>query len=212
MMQRFHGSAWGYDPGRSTSQAKELASRALAIDENSAAAHGLLGWLHAYERRYEQGITEGKRAVAIEPSNPMRYVSLARLMMFAGRLKDADKLITQAQCLSPYPLMALLSNESWINYHLGRYEAAIEASRKMVARNAGRIGVSLRRIAASYVALGRENQARVAAKKHNEYYFKRLGRPYPLKTRIEEFKSRPWKDPSWIDIYAKRLRKAGIPK
>lgn len=211
MMQRFHPH-WGYDPEQSTNRAKELASRALAIDENSATAHALLGWFYAYDRQYEKAIIEGKRAVAIEPSNPMRYVTLARTMMFAGRLKEAAEQITKALCLSPYPPMSLLSNESWINYHSGRYEAAIAASSKMVARNAGRIGVSLRRITASYMALGRENQARAAAKKHNEYFFKRRGRPYSLKRRIEEFKSRPWKDPSWIDIYAERLRKAGIPK
>ncbi|TDJ63380.1 MAG: hypothetical protein E2O35_10455 [Proteobacteria bacterium] len=61
------------------------------------------------------------------------------------------------------------------------------------------------------MALSREDEARAEAKILNERYMKLKGRPYPLKKRMKTMKSRPWKDPSWIDVYIDRLSKAGVP-
>ena len=96
-------------------------------------------------------------------------------------------------------------------YLSGRYEATIATSRKILARKAGRVFASRKRIIGSYMALGREAEARAEAKIHNEEYMKLRGRPFSLKRRIKSLKSRPWKDTSWIDVYAERLRMAGIP-
>jgi len=201
---------WGYDPAQSLKQAEELARKALEIDKDSATAHALLGWISAYKGQYEQAIIEGRRAVALEPNNPLHRIRLTWLFLFAGRPKDATDHITDARCLSPYPDNGMLTTEAQTHYLSGRYEATISASRELLARK-GRITLSWRRIIASYMALGREEDAQAEAKKHNEYFLKRYGKPYSLKRRLKALKRRPWKDLSWIDVYAERLRKAGIP-
>jgi len=211
MVRRMMG-IWNYDPDKSINRAEELATQALAIDENSSIVHSLLGWLYAYRGHYEKAIAEGKRAIAMEPNNPWHYNDLARIMLYAGRLQEATDLVVQAMCLSPVPPNLLLSAEALTHYLSGRYEAAISSCRRLLARST-QIGSShscRRRIVASYMALGREAEARAEAKIYLDYYLQWRGRPYRLKKRINGMKNRPYKDPSWIDVFADRLRKAGF--
>lgn len=205
--RRYHGY-WGYDPEQSLKRAEELAHRALAIDEDLAIGHGLLGWIYVWRGEYEQAIVEAKRARALDPNS---YGPLTWMFLFAGRSKEATEVITRARCLSPYPTNGMLTTEAQTHYLSGRYEATIATSRELIARK-GRISVSRKRITASYMALGREQEARAEAKLHNEEFMKLRGKPYQLKLRIKTLKSRPWKDKSWIDVYAERLRQAGIPE
>ena len=202
---------WGYDPEASIARAEEMALRALAIDENSSNARILLAFLAVYKRQYEQAVVEGKRAVAIEPSNPDLYAGLARIMLYAERPDDATELIARALCLSPYPPSWLLSTATFVHYRAGRYEAAITAARKVLARKSGRNFANWRRMIASFMALGRKAEARAESKKYLADYVQQFGRPYSLGQRIRTLKSRPHKDPSWIDVYAGRLREAGFP-
>ncbi len=208
---RRYQSNWGYDPVRSLKRAEELAHRALAIDRNTPAAHSLLGKLFAYKGQYDQSIVEGKRAISIEPNNPSHRVVFTWLMLFAGQVADASRHMAYAICLSPYATDGMLTTEAQTYYMAGQYEAAIKAARRLIARDTTRNFISWRRMIASYMALGREAEARAVARKHNEAYFKWRGRPYSLDSRLRSLRNRPWKDTSWIDVYADRLRKAGIP-
>ena len=208
--RRYHGY-WGYDPEQSLKRAEELAHQALSIDKELSVAHGLLGWIYAWRGQYEQAIVEGKRAQALEPNNTASYGTLTWTLLFAGLPKEATEAISRARCLSPYPTNGMLTTEAQTHYLSGRYEATIATSRELIARR-GRMSVSRKRITASYMALGREKEARAEAKLHNEEYMKRYGKPYQLKRHIKTLKSRPWKDKSWIDVYAERLRQAGVPE
>lgn len=63
----------------------------------------------------------------------------------------------------------------------------------------------------THMALGREAEAHAVAGQHNETFFKWFGKSYSLNRRLKSLRNRPWKDSSWIDVYAERLRRAGIP-
>jgi len=209
---RRYQRGWGYDPEESLKRAEDLALRALAIDAISSTAHALLGYLNSYKGRHDRAINEGRRAVAIEPSNPSHRITLGWTMLFAGRPQEASRQVARAFCLSPYPTDGMLSIAAQTHYMSGRYEAAIGAGKKLLERNTNRDGISRRRMIASYMAMGRLAEARAEAKKHNEAYMERHGKPYSLGKRLETLRSRPWKDTTWIDVYADRLRRAGIPE
>jgi adenylate cyclase len=208
---RRHSQNWGYDPKKSMERAEELANKALHINENSSTAYALLGWIDMFKGDYDQAINNGKRAVALEPNDLLQYNRLALTLRHAGRLNESDDVVVQAKCLSPYPPIQLLSTEALNHYLSGRYEEAIATSRQILARKSSRIVVSRRRIIASYIALGREAEARAEAKILLDDFSKRFKRPYSFKKRLKAMKSRPYKDKSWIDVYAERLHKAGIP-
>ncbi len=201
------------DPEKSLQRAEELAVRALAIDQESSTAHALLGWLYAFKGQYELAITEGKQAIAIEPSNPLFYNRLARIMLYAGRPEEATTLVERAKCLSPYTPMQVLSTESHAHYLSGRYDRTIAACRRLLARTTttGSGEACRRRIIASYVALGNEAEARLEAEIFLEEWQNRYGRSFSLKGREKVLRSRPYRDPSWIGPHIARLRQAGIP-
>jgi adenylate cyclase len=55
-------------PQESLEKAKELAQKALALDDSIAEAHALLCNIYSAKRDYDKAIAEGERAVALTPS------------------------------------------------------------------------------------------------------------------------------------------------
>jgi tetratricopeptide (TPR) repeat protein len=200
---------WVEDRDRSFEQARELAHRAIATDENSSVGHSLLGRIYSLERQYDQAIAEGERTVAIEPGSAGAYASLARTMAFAGRQEEGLVLIRKALRLSPYPPVWYYGVECNINYLTGRYEASITSGRRVLERT--QEGSLARgawwRLIASYMELGREAEARAEA----EIYLEK-DPDFSVNEHAEWLRGLVYKDQSWQDRYIEALRKAGLPE
>ncbi|NIS60748.1 MAG: tetratricopeptide repeat protein, partial [Proteobacteria bacterium] len=65
--------------------AAKLVQKAIAIEESRAEVHGLLGLTYLMRREYEKAISEGERAVALDPNNPEALGQFAWILRFAGR-------------------------------------------------------------------------------------------------------------------------------
>jgi len=62
-------------PGESLKQALKFAKKAVALDENLADAHSILGYIYTLMRQHEQAIAEGKKAVELAPNSDLaKYV------------------------------------------------------------------------------------------------------------------------------------------
>lgn len=131
------------------------------------------------------------------------YVMLAHTLNFVGRPDEALGLIEQAMRLSPfYPDWYL--GTAGISYRLlGRYEDAIAADHKRLARNPDNIFSDFR-LAAIYEKLGRHNQARA----HIATALKK----YPKWSLAQIRVSEPYRDKTEMERYVGLLRKAGMPE
>ena len=152
-------------PRESMGKAFKLGQKVGAMDESDAWGHRILGYVYRFKGEHEKAIAEFERAVSLDPNDPRGYMFLADSLISAGRSEEAIPLLKKSMRLSP-----LSQNfASMCLYRLGRayrtmgqYKEALSALKKAldIRPNFFAIHVNL---AATYIHLGREEEARAAA-------------------------------------------------
>lgn len=64
-------------------------------------AHKVASAMLMTNRRYDEAFAEAKRAIAIDPNDPLGYIALAEVFMFTGLPAKAEELIYKAMRLDP---------------------------------------------------------------------------------------------------------------
>jgi adenylate cyclase len=203
----FIDGQFGFSASRAQSfkQAGQLAQKALNLDDTEPLVHGLLAHLHLLQRQYDHAIAEGERAIAFSPNNAGMHIILAMIMGYAGRVDEAIELAEKAMRLSPYYPAFYLGVLGRSYRMAGRHEEALAAFKELLNRS--RKGeydplLPLLGLAASYVQLGHEEQARAYASKVRELYPKFLLEDYRKMTFF--------KDPVHLQQVLDPLRKLGF--
>jgi adenylate cyclase len=188
-------------PRETLEKAIELAQKAIAMIDSVSPPHELLSALYIAKREYEKAITEGERAVALNPNAPFALQIYANSLTSAGRPKEAIPLFQKAIRLSPYGISSLHSDFGMALFNTGRFEEAIPAYKKalQIAPNAlhARIG-----LAVTYSMMDREKEARAEAEE-----ILRINPKFSLDAMAKRI---PLKDQSEIDKIVNALRKAGL--
>ena len=196
----------GKDRKKSFQLAGQWAQRALAIDDTDGLAYTLLGRIYTIQRKYEKAIAAGERALEVEPGRAHNYSALALTMLYAGKSEEALVLIKKAMRLSPYYDETMLHVAGMVHFFAGRFEEGIPIYKEGVRRAKGVVSDNSQRLLiASYMKLGREDEARAEAKKLLQRNPK-----YSLKRTSNYFK-RVFKDPAMVNPFIEALRKAGLP-
>src|SRR5881392_2883384 len=111
-------------------KARTDAEKAVAIAPALAEAHAALGWVRFFtEWRFAEGLSELKRAKELAPANPTANDLLARVIVYLGRLDEAEKQGRQAVELDPLasPPRNNLARILWCE---GKLDEADAAARK----------------------------------------------------------------------------------
>ena len=125
---------WSVAP-QTLERALALAQQAVALDDSLPLAHSLLGQVYAQKQQYDQAITEGERAITLDPNNADSYQWLANVLNFAGRPEEALRLVKQAMRLNPrYPPFYVFEL-GWAYNLTGRYAEAIATLREFLSRS-----------------------------------------------------------------------------
>src|SRR5437867_5338418 len=83
-------------------KARSDAERAVATAPALAEAHAALGWLRFFaEWKFAEGLSELKRAQELSPANPTTNDLLARVIVYIGKLDEAEKQARHAVELDP---------------------------------------------------------------------------------------------------------------
>jgi TolB-like protein len=201
---------WVENPAQSLKLSEEWAHRALAIDDNVAYAHNVLGRVYILRRQFEKGIAAAKRAVECEPTNALVIGGLALNLNYAGKPEEALVQAKKAIRLNPYGPYTSLYRDAlgFVNYVTRKYEAAITEFKKcldhqqhgFVARSCWHY------LIASYMELGQKEEARAEAKKFFEKHPN-----FSITAEVNGIKKR-YKDLSFLDRHIELLRKAGLPE
>jgi adenylate cyclase len=114
-------------------RAFEAARRAVALDDSSALAHGILGTAYIWSNRHDLALAETKRAVELNPSDAVILHALGNKLDLAGE-PDGVLRMEQAQDLNrqdPQRHMHLtFLARAYVNAR--QYEKAAECARKAV--------------------------------------------------------------------------------
>jgi serine/threonine-protein kinase len=83
-------------------KARDDAEKAVAIAPALAEAHAALGWVRFFtEWKFGEGLYELSRAKELSPANPTANDLLARVIVYLGKLDEAEKQARQAVELDP---------------------------------------------------------------------------------------------------------------
>ena len=83
-------------------KARRDAEKAVEVAPGLAEAHAALGWVRFFiEWKFAEGLTELRRAEELSPTNPTTSDLLARVIIYLGRIDDAEKQARQAVELDP---------------------------------------------------------------------------------------------------------------
>ncbi|PYJ64510.1 MAG: hypothetical protein DME78_12070, partial [Verrucomicrobia bacterium] len=89
------------------SKARSDAERAVAIAPALAEARAALGWVRFFvDWKFTEGLSELKRAKEFSPSNPTANDLLARVILYLGRLDEAERQARHAVELDPLSVIA----------------------------------------------------------------------------------------------------------
>ena len=194
-----HTRGWSQDSGKSLQSGTEYAEKALALDENNSGNLIIWSMIHS---DHEKVIELRRRAVEINPNDTYAIGHLAGALFNAGRYEEAIQLWEKMGRLSPRPLVVYFRNLGLFYWFTGRYEEALNESKKALHIDPDDI-TTFRNLAAIYATLGNEYEARAAAAE--------VLRLNPNFSVERHFKNMPWKDREGMERFMDALRKAGLP-
>jgi serine/threonine-protein kinase len=88
-------------------KARDDAEKAVAIAPGLAEAHAALGWVRFFtEWKFAEGLNELTRARELSPANPTANDLLARVIVYVGRIEEAEKQARHAVEVDPLSFSA----------------------------------------------------------------------------------------------------------
>jgi adenylate cyclase len=151
---------WSTDP-ESLERARELAERAIGLDDTLVEGHSLLSQIYLWKKEHDRAIAEAERAVALGPNNADSYESLAEVLGWAGRPEDSIRFIRQAMRLNPHYPFFYLWTLGHASYLLRRNADAVDAFNRIKQQNPNFVPAHAY-LAVLFAEMGREKEARDA--------------------------------------------------
>ncbi|MCP5081009.1 MAG: adenylate/guanylate cyclase domain-containing protein [Alphaproteobacteria bacterium] len=195
---------WAQSAAEALERGDDAVRRALAIDENDADAHAMLGSLRNYQRRYDESLEAGRRAIELAPSAADHYVWSALTLNLVGRAEEAANLIEKAMRLSPFYPGYYLGIIAQSYRLLGRLDDAIAADKERLAQSPGNAFSDFRLAAAVYSELGDEENAK--------FHVQEALRKNPHLSLEVVRQIDPYADECEMEHFLDLLRKAGLPE
>jgi len=150
---------WSDTPQADLNRASELAQKALDLDDSNTAALVSLCEIHWMQRRFDQAVAEGERAVAINPNYVSGYQVLSDALTESNRPEEAVRAAEKAMRLDPsrQDFYAFFIAAPYVL--MGRYQEAIPLLKRHLAVYPNQPWAHVVLIIA-YTELGREPDAR----------------------------------------------------
>jgi serine/threonine-protein kinase len=112
-------------------KARSDAEKAVEIAPALAEAHAALGWVRFFgEWKFAEGLSELNRAKELSPANPTANDLLARVIVYLGRIDEAERQARQAVELDPLSV-ATQFNLGRVLFIAGKLNEADAAGRKV---------------------------------------------------------------------------------
>ncbi|MGD2271619.1 MAG: tetratricopeptide repeat protein, partial [Desulfobacterales bacterium] len=196
------------NPAKSIEKALDLANKSLKMDDTQPDVHALWGTIYLGQGQHEKAIEAGERSLALGPNNACNTAILAQTMYFAGRGKEAIRLMEKAMRLSPYHPDWYLGLLASAYIMIERHEKALKIAEQQLqlVKKRGELGrgliISHLILAEVNILLGREEEARKHAKE-----VLRIDMDFSLE-KLSNLSF--YKDPSYLESRLTVLRKAGL--
>jgi len=179
----------------------EFAEKCKAFDQAESGCSNVLGHAYLLKREYDRALSEGQRAVELNPNSATSATMFGWTLRSVGRYEDAIKEYERALRLDPLDNGFILAQMGATYLMMRRYEDSISICKKAVERNFRNLPAHLT-LAMAYSASDKMDEARGAASdvlKVNPNF------------SVEDYsKALPFKNEADRNFMADVLRKAGL--
>jgi len=117
----------------SLKKAYEYAQKAISLDETQFYAYLSLVAAYSHQRRYEEAIAAGEKAIKVAPGSADAYSALGFSLVAAGRYKEALVYLERALRMNPFPPTYYFMQIGAAHLSLRNYEKAVPALRKALS-------------------------------------------------------------------------------
>ena len=138
-----------------------------ALAQPTATAHLVAASIMRLEGKIDEALEEIDKAIALEPNNADGYVSKAEILIYTGRLEEAEQSARLAMRMNPHYEPEYLKALGQAVFYQGRYEEAAKILERVVKRRPER-GEPYLRLAGAYGQIGRLEDAKAAVTRYNE--------------------------------------------
>jgi adenylate cyclase len=194
---------WEEDRAATYQAALDCAARALVADPGCGEAYTTIGYVRTFQRRHEEAVAAGDKAIALSPSGADAYHMAGMYHGYAGNFRKAALYEEQAQRLSPIGFNVSMVDEARARFHLGEFTAARDTALRVLTEKPRWLTAHSVLVAALW-SLGSEDEARVVAKellvRHPDFSVSRWARGLPYRRQED------------LDTLVNPLRMAGLPK
>ncbi len=192
---------WSAEPERSLEDARELADRAIQLDDLEPQAHFCLAIVHIWQKQLDQSIADAMHALALDPNFADAYGTLGNALHYAGRPAESLEQYQRLVRLNPHFPPVILYFMAQDHFMLERYEDAVALLERRLVRQPDS-DVTRVLLAACYGYLGRAGDAEAAWQEAL-----RINPDYSIERRRQIL---PYRNPADFERVVLGLRKAGI--
>jgi adenylate cyclase len=201
----FSGSfAWADDPAAAFTRSREVARRAVALDDKDSTAQSIAAVGELFSGRHDDAIRRLRRAIELDPNSNYVHGQLSAAYAFGG---EAEAAIQQAQMairLSPRDFLNVIwhMTTAWAHLSAERFQEAADSAQLAIDSNpafADAHGV----LAAASAYLGRMADARASLDEFTSLIRGSLA---------DQLSARPFRRPADRERYLLGLNKAGLPE
>jgi Flp pilus assembly protein TadD len=194
---------WENDEATTYEAALECAARILKIDPDSEDGYGALGYTGLFQRRHDDAVAAGEKAIVLCPNSSGAYHMAAMFHGYAGDFRKAAEYEQQAQRLSPLSRNESAVDEARARFHLGDFVAARDLTSRILIDKPRWLTAQTVLVAALW-SLGSEDEARGAART--------ILANHPNLTASRWAKGLPYRHQKDLDALVTPLRLAGVPE
>jgi len=194
---------WEKDEATTYEAALQCAARALAVDPDSGDAYVALGYTRLFQRRHDEALAAGEKAIALSPNDAGAYHMAGMFHGYAGDFRKSAEYEQQAQRLSPLSRNESTVDEARARFHLGDLVAARDIASRVLIEKPRWLTAQTVLVAALW-SLGSEDEARITVRK--------ILANHPNLTVSRWAQGLPYRHQKDLDALITPLRLAGLPE
>ena len=194
---------WTDSPSAAMARMGELAQRAVAADDQDAAAHTSLAIHDLFSGRHDDAMRRLRRAIELNPNSSFAHGYAGVVNAFGGEHDLAIETVQEAIRLSPRDLLMVIWRvaEAWSHLGAERFDQAAESARLAIGWNAA-FADAHAILASALGHAGRLDEARIALDE--------CVRQLPGLTLSDHRLKRPFRRAADQERFLDGLRKAGL--
>ena len=110
----------------------ELAKKSVEMNDKDPNVHSLLSLLSLIQGDHEKAVEEGRKAIALGPSEAESHLLFGEVLYQSGNFEEAVKMCEIAIRLHPYPPLYYLGHTLNAYYWVGRYDESLALAKRLI--------------------------------------------------------------------------------